>query len=188
MLISVSSILRHGAIERMIRSGNCATLRWIFAYVIFFSSRRRHTRYWRDWSSDGVLFRSSPQIILCPRLHVGRSGPHHHFRILAFGIMSGIIYVVQIVLFVINSAACTERSVLFHGGSGRRKDLAHGLIVGSILGGYTPDRVIIVGGIVVIFLQVEHFELPTLLIVEGHRDRKSTRLNSSHANISYAVF
>src|SRR3712207_7554063 len=24
--------------------------------------------------------------------------------------------------------------------------------------------------------------------VEGHRDRKSTRLNSSHANISYAVF
>src|SRR5258707_3206920 len=23
---------------------------------------------------------------------------------------------------------------------------------------------------------------------EGHRDRKSTRLNSSHANISYAVF
>src|SRR3712207_6136988 len=24
----------------------------------FFSSRRRHTRYWRDWSSDGVLFRS----------------------------------------------------------------------------------------------------------------------------------
>src|SRR3712207_9382297 len=24
----------------------------------FFSSRRRHTRYWRDWSSDVVLFRS----------------------------------------------------------------------------------------------------------------------------------
>src|SRR5947209_8697917 len=27
-------------------------------YCFFFSSRRRHTRYWRDWSSDGVLFRS----------------------------------------------------------------------------------------------------------------------------------
>src|SRR3712207_7224864 len=27
----------------------------------FFSSRRRHTRYWRDWSSDGVLFRSRGQ-------------------------------------------------------------------------------------------------------------------------------
>src|SRR3712207_6959847 len=24
----------------------------------FFSSRRRHTRYWRDWSSRRVLFRS----------------------------------------------------------------------------------------------------------------------------------
>src|SRR3712207_8594809 len=27
-----------------------------------------------------------------------------------------------------------------------------------------------------------------LLVVGGRRDRKSTRLNSSHANISYAVF
>src|SRR3712207_1000581 len=26
----------------------------------FFSSRRRHTRYWRDWSSDVWLFRSIP--------------------------------------------------------------------------------------------------------------------------------
>src|SRR3712207_8503391 len=26
---------------------------------VFFSSRRRHTRYWRDWSSDVVLFRSA---------------------------------------------------------------------------------------------------------------------------------
>src|SRR5947209_19968606 len=25
----------------------------------FFSSRRRHTRYWRDWSSGRVLFRSA---------------------------------------------------------------------------------------------------------------------------------
>src|SRR3712207_8541611 len=24
----------------------------IFRYFFFFSSRRRHTRYWRDWSSD----------------------------------------------------------------------------------------------------------------------------------------
>src|SRR3712207_8457645 len=26
--------------------------------LFFFSSRRRHTRYWRDWSSGRVLFRS----------------------------------------------------------------------------------------------------------------------------------
>src|SRR3712207_806355 len=25
---------------------------WLWARVFFFSSRRRHTRYWRDWSSD----------------------------------------------------------------------------------------------------------------------------------------
>src|SRR5690606_40481276 len=29
--------------------------------VFFFSSRRRHTRFSRDWSSDGVLFRSKAQ-------------------------------------------------------------------------------------------------------------------------------
>src|SRR3712207_7737015 len=28
-------------------------------FFFFFSSRRRHTRYWRDWSSDRVLFRSA---------------------------------------------------------------------------------------------------------------------------------
>src|SRR3712207_7752502 len=25
---------------------------WCWNYFFFFSSRRRHTRYWRDWSSD----------------------------------------------------------------------------------------------------------------------------------------
>src|SRR3712207_624870 len=30
--------------------------------VFFFSSRRRHTRYWRDWSSDVWLFRSSGKV------------------------------------------------------------------------------------------------------------------------------
>src|SRR3712207_5011493 len=36
-----------------------------FLYFLFFSSRRRHTRYWRDWSSDVWLFRS-----LGPRLRL----------------------------------------------------------------------------------------------------------------------
>src|SRR5206468_7644461 len=30
-----------------------------FFFFFFFSSRRRHTRSDRDWSSDGVLFRSA---------------------------------------------------------------------------------------------------------------------------------
>src|SRR5215203_4252195 len=31
---------------------------WRVVCFFFFSSRRRHTRYWRDWSSGRVLFRS----------------------------------------------------------------------------------------------------------------------------------
>src|SRR5207245_11507673 len=31
-------------------------------------------------------------------------------------------------------------------------------------------------------------DVPNLFIVDGSRDRKSTRLNSSHGSISYAVF
>src|SRR3712207_9010710 len=33
----------------------CMKLAYVVSYVfyyVFFSSRRRHTRYWRDWSSD----------------------------------------------------------------------------------------------------------------------------------------
>src|SRR5947209_12537718 len=28
------------------------SLCWLCVSIFFFSSRRRHTRYWRDWSSD----------------------------------------------------------------------------------------------------------------------------------------
>src|SRR3712207_6163825 len=42
--------------------------------IFFFSSRRRHTRYWRDWSSDVVLFRSQRAgQALQGRLAVGRT-------------------------------------------------------------------------------------------------------------------
>src|SRR3712207_3388061 len=37
------------------------------AYLFFFSSRRRHTRYWRDWSSDvcsSDLFTQKLKVIL----------------------------------------------------------------------------------------------------------------------------
>src|SRR5438445_8384794 len=32
----------------------------------FFSSRRRHTRYWRDWSSDGALPICRPSLVAKP--------------------------------------------------------------------------------------------------------------------------
>src|SRR5438445_11620063 len=30
----------------------CVLFTVVLCFVFFFSSRRRHTRYWRDWSSD----------------------------------------------------------------------------------------------------------------------------------------
>src|SRR5438445_5994299 len=46
---------------------------YMYVLVFFFSSRRRHTRYWRDWSSDVCssdlsimyFFVSSPPKIFC---------------------------------------------------------------------------------------------------------------------------
>src|SRR3712207_7148284 len=44
---------------------------FIFRSFFFFSSRRRHTRYWRDWSSDVC---SSDLDQLIPKGHVPTSG------------------------------------------------------------------------------------------------------------------
>src|SRR3712207_7921316 len=38
----------------------------IIAACVFFSSRRRHTRYWRDWSSDVCSSDLSTDIYSCP--------------------------------------------------------------------------------------------------------------------------
>src|SRR3712207_8722418 len=86
----------------------------------FFSSRRRHTRYWRDWSSD-VCSSDLDEIV-----------------------DDGI---------GLTAARCPQN-------------------------GYRTER-------------IDHVYpalVPFLSIIETGRDRKSTRLNSSHANISYAVF
>src|SRR3712207_2067314 len=34
-------------------------------FFFFFSSKRRHTRYWRDWSSDVCSFRSPRDVVVC---------------------------------------------------------------------------------------------------------------------------
>src|SRR3712207_8563880 len=54
-----------------------------------------------------------------------------------------------------------------------------------------PVEALIALGVVVGVMQLEGHVLQPLLLgraVRVHPDRKSTRLNSSHANISYAVF
>src|SRR3712207_7816033 len=93
--------------------------------VILFSSRRRHTRYWRDWSSDVC---SSD---LLEDGHHEREGGH---RLLA---------------------AREQQDAL------------------EALARWLRDQV--------------DARLEDVVGVQ-EADRKSTRLNSSHANISYAVF
>src|SRR3712207_7080601 len=107
----------------------------------FFSSRRRHTRYWRDWSSDVC----SSDLIFSEKYILGTAIDYSY------------------------SKANFQRY------AGRSNSKSVGLsFYGKILLAsdfYTQARV----GINKISTRVE-------------RDRKSTRLNSSHANISYAVF
>src|SRR3712207_8412640 len=63
-----------------------------------------------------------------------------------------------------------------------RRLLLHGAAARARISNRLPDREGALGG--------QHLRLRTrLLLLQGaFEDRKSTRLNSSHANISYAVF
>src|SRR5215203_7125294 len=49
----------------------------VYSCFFFFSSRRRHTRYWRDWSSDVC---SSDLALVEARDKAGRHGPRHVIR------------------------------------------------------------------------------------------------------------
>src|SRR3712207_8785574 len=106
----------------------------------FFSSRRRHTRYWRDWSSDvcsSDLYRKNGKIVLFNFLGLA---PKEYDEVLSFSDI--------------------QESILFY------------LQEEKLFGTLTKLR----------------NQLETQLLKRKRKDRKSTRLNSSHANISYAVF
>src|SRR3712207_6996950 len=45
-----------------------------FFMIFFFSSRRRHTRYWRDWSSDVCSSDLLFELALADPLHGARHG------------------------------------------------------------------------------------------------------------------
>src|SRR5438445_9919662 len=47
--------------------------------VFFFSSRRRHTRYWRDWSSDVCSSDLSGPPIMLESLGIAKRGEGVHF-------------------------------------------------------------------------------------------------------------
>src|SRR3712207_8680536 len=95
-----------------------------------YSSRRRHTRYWRDWSSD----------------------------------------------------VCSSDREALHGGPGFDQGAVHGEVLGgqqTLHPGLTQNGGQELGG---------NVALEQAVAALGEGDRKSTRLNSTHANISYAVF
>src|SRR3712207_7108972 len=47
-----------------------------FIFFFFFSSRRRHTRYWRDWSSDVCSSDLTPRIGSLPMMHPHPAEPN----------------------------------------------------------------------------------------------------------------
>src|SRR3712207_8127068 len=124
----------------------------------FFSSRRRHTRYWRDWSSDvcssdlqpydfGAQTAGTPTLLFfgftnCPDICPTTMAD---VAVALRGVDPALAEDVQVVFVTTDPAFDTPE------------------VLTEYLGRFDAD-------------------LPARL------DRKSTRLNSSHANISYAVF
>src|SRR3712207_7206214 len=135
----------------------------------FFSSRRRHTRYWRDWSSDVC----SSDLVLGAALSQLQRGAH------------------------LRAGDSKTRGQIHQSG----RDYQEGQL--SHLTPHLCDlqgragRLALSTAAVVWACQPQH---DANLCPFGQakrqkdyganefRDRKSTRLNSSHANISYAVF
>src|SRR3712207_8361738 len=104
----------------------------------FFSSRRRHTRYWRDWSSD-VCSSDLPSKFY---------NPIQNYRFVS-----------------------PSNDVIIRG------DAAKSCIL-DVRAAYQH----------LAFLAAREGAQLMIKSVVTDVDRKSTRLNSSHANISYAVF
>src|SRR3712207_8489792 len=110
--------------------------------VFFFSSRRRHTRYWRDWSSDVC---SSDLYLSLMNTYVKKE-----FMISRYPKVK----------------VLKSENLLSEDDDSEK--------VAKVLYDAYKKRL---------------DDKKNIVLFMGHgKDRKSTRLNSSHANISYAVF
>src|SRR3712207_2882135 len=167
----------------------------------FFSSRRRHTRYWRDWSSDvcssDLFFYDDIWVYLAwvrEFLSTDKLALYEPY----FGNKTGLSRV-MIDGWLLEQAALSRASgvdpielMLDY--------LAPALVVVALLAFYALARILfrseaaaLLSGCLLALFYLVNLE-PSLLSFGGEfvgriaEDRKSTRLNSSHANISYAVF
>src|SRR3712207_7493652 len=131
-------------------------------FFFFFSSRRRHTRYWRDWSSD---------VCSSDLLYVKK----------AFG-STALTFLVTVAFLSASFAATGSLATGFASYFATLWEGPPALLV---------SLVFILALVVVNFIGITESAAMNMLMtfVElAGLDRKSTRLNSSHANISYAVF
>src|SRR3712207_4803322 len=161
-----------------------------------FSSRRRHTRYWRDWSSDVC---SSDLTNISSAVRTGAMAfLRREFKI--------VIPVAIVLAVIIGFASSFSNGVAFAVGAAlsgiaglislritvnAASRAAHATSKGlgpafatAFRGGATVG--LSVPAMALIAITALYFVYPDPLMIAG--DRKSTRLNSSHANISYAVF
>src|SRR3712207_7146853 len=212
-----------GASARACVAGCERMLRAVVSRIVFFSSRRRHTRYWRDWSSDvcssDLLQGAIPGLTILS--NNGNLNADPSISIRGLGTLSNqqksspLIIVDGVPtddLTMINGYDIASISVLKDASSsavyGARA--AFGVILITTKQAKKGDRISVKyngqmawdqATVLPDFPSVPEQLRPALLAKERagqstpelfgmyfDEDRKSTRLNSSHANISYAVF
>src|SRR3712207_2713629 len=138
----------------------------------FFSSRRRHTRYWRDWSSDVC---SSDLEVHDHEPYDEGDGRHH------LEVDQRLDADPPDLLHVLHAGDAVHHRAEDDGRDQHLDQLDEGVAerlhlrpdLGPEVAEQDADHD---GG--------QHLDVEVLVPL----DRKSTRLNSSHANISYAVF
>src|SRR3712207_7101217 len=153
------------------------------AVIFFFSSRRRHTRYWRDWSSD-VCSSDLEAVITVPAYFedAQRQATKDAGRIAGLDVKR-----------IINEPTAAALAY------GLDKEQDQTILVFDLGGGTFDVSILELGdGVFEVkatsgnnHLGGDDFDAKIVewMVSEfKKRDRKSTRLNSSHANISYAVF
>ena len=115
-----------------------------------------------------VVALHGPEEVLGPFGEIRGSGAENHLTVGAVAVVAGIIEIVQTVGLIVHAAAGADGSVLLINGGAERKDLAQGSVGRAVLGAHAPDRVEVIGGVVVELLQVQHLEIARLAVVEGH--------------------